>query len=280
MKLSRVVALASALLSLGWPAFAQTTPDPACVAREKTAAQQENADRDKVRAVVTRFNQGGFAALKASLPELDAALARAPAKAEERNCAGAILVRATSGSTAEALMLSLAGAKPGQATVVLPPSPYPTAALLLGSYNVESGRLPEALAYLERGLAVSPSDPKLASEAANTLAHLGRLEEALPTIDRALAGGPAMDALDRARLLRAKGFALGELKRYDAAEAAYKESLKVQPGHLGAQNELIYLARTKAGAAPTQAILLTSDKAATTSADDVLRSRMAQPPKP
>lgn len=57
----------------------------------------------------------------------------------------------------------------------------------------------------------------------------------------------------RARLHRARGFALVELSRYDEAEEAYRTSLKHEPEHGLAQRELDYIAKLKAGAAPTPA---------------------------
>jgi Flp pilus assembly protein TadD len=79
-----------------------------------------------------------------------------------------------------------------------------------------------------------------------------------------LNGNPFLDPRDHARILRTKGYALGELNRFDEAEAAYQESLKYEPNHAGALNELKYLAQRKAGAPKTPLVVMTSDKAATT----------------
>jgi Flp pilus assembly protein TadD len=46
---------------------------------------------------------------------------------------------------------------------------------------------------------------------------------------------------------RGRGFVLTELGRLDEAEAAYRESLKIEPDSERAKNELQYIARLKAG---------------------------------
>ncbi len=48
--------------------------------------------------------------------------------------------------------------------VVSLPSPYMWAALLLGSYTNEVKRYPEAMGYLDRGLAIQPGNPVLTNE--------------------------------------------------------------------------------------------------------------------
>ncbi len=279
VRLARLMAAAMAVAAQASAASAAVAPpDPACEARAKFAAAQQAADQAQLRSITSQVDRGGFAAIQAQSPALQALLDHAPAHRPDKTCDGSDIVYVSSTEEALTAMLMAAGRPHGETgrTVAMSTGPYPTAALLLGSLDVETGRYEQALVYLRRGLELAPTEPQLTTEAANTLSHLGRSQEALAIVDRTLSGDPALPPEQRARLLRSKGYSLGELKRYDEAESAYRESLKLQPGHVGAQNELIYLARMKAGAAPTTSLLITSDKAATTSADDVLAARRRQ----
>jgi hypothetical protein len=106
-----------------------------------------------------------------------------------------------------------------------------------------------ALTYLDRGLAMQPQNGRLTSEKATALVNLHRPGDALAMIDAWLAANPLGGATTRARLLRNKGFALVELDRLDEGEAAYRDSLKAEPGHQGALYELDYIAKLRAGGA-------------------------------
>lgn len=232
-----------------------------CVARQSASEAQEKRDNEIVKAALTDANQGGFAALKQHLAELEQVLSRAPDKLETTTCDGSAIAR---GDSMAGMLLSAAMAAkthPNQRTVILGPSPYPMAALLVGSWYVENHDLPRAEAALSKGLALSPMNPKLTSEDALVLTQLGKPAEALAVSNRVLEGNPFLDPRDHARILRMKGLALGELNRFDEAEAAYQESLKYEPNYAGALNELKYLAQRKAGAPETQTVIMRGDKA-------------------
>ncbi|MBC6982043.1 tetratricopeptide repeat protein [Caulobacter sp. 17J80-11] len=131
------------------------------------------------------------------------------------------------------------------------PSPYSEASMMAGSFYVEIQDFAAAEKALSVGLRLEPLNTELVSEAALALSRLGRNAESLAVIDRALGENTWMDALDRARLLRTRGFTLIEMGRLEEAEAAYRDSLKLQPGHKGALGELEYVAKARAGMAPS-----------------------------
>jgi tetratricopeptide (TPR) repeat protein len=143
-------------------------------------------------------------------------------------------------------------------------NPYPSIALYLGSYYDEIGKPADAVRVLDLGLSTFSEPgvdlgahiPILLGERGAALNILHRSSEALASYDRALAV-PDQPDTDRARLQRGRGFSLTELNRLDEAEAAYKDSLKLEPGNERAEHELNYIAQLKSGVAPTQGYLAT-----------------------
>lgn len=133
-------------------------------------------------------------------------------------------------------------------------NPYPVIALYLGSYYDEVGRSEDALRVLDMGLANSfmpelglgEHRPLLISERGAALIALKRWPDALKDYEDGLKNDALSDS-DRARMERGMGFVLTELDRLDEAEQAYRDSLKLEPGNVRAQNELQYIARLKAG---------------------------------
>jgi Flp pilus assembly protein TadD len=267
-QVAKVLGLSALALALSaGPSLAAQASPPAssdCVARETAEQAQEKQDTEILKAAVAAVNQGGFPALQPHVAELEQVLGHAPDKPETTTCDGSPIAR---GESMAGMLLSAAVAAkshPNQRTVVLGPSPYPIAALLIGSWYVENHDLPRAQAALSKGLALSPTNPKLTSEDALVLTQLGRPADAVALCDRTLTGNPLLDPKDHARILRNKGLALGDLDRFDEAEAAYRESLTYEPNHATALNELNYLAQRKAGAAKAPLVTMTGDKAATT----------------
>ena len=136
-------------------------------------------------------------------------------------------------------------------------NPYPSIALILGSFYVETGKFADAVKVLDAGLALSPlpkdrlgfTVPGLISERGVALGQLKRWKEALANYDAGL-GIAKMDKGQRALHNRGRGFVLVELGRLDEGEAAYKASLKLEPGNGIAKNELAYIASIKGGAKP------------------------------
>jgi tetratricopeptide (TPR) repeat protein len=235
---------------------------PACAPHDSA---QDQADGQTVDTAIEAFNKGGFSALKAFLPQLQTVLSHAPAAPQKvEYCDGAIVVHTN--SMAEYMIYSGLYSRPGgpvQAagvtSVLWVRWPYERAALMLGSYYVEAGDYQSAAAPLLEGVRIDPTDPLVTSEAAHALTMLHRFDEALAVIDRALSADLFMEAPAKARLLRGRGFALGELGRYDEAEAAYKRSLELEPGNHTAQNELDYIAGQRRGAPKTKAETINSN---------------------
>lgn len=258
-RLIAAVLLASALAFAG-AVHAETAP----AKNPQVQTAREASDEATVRAAEDAFQQRGFEGLGEHQGKLLDVLAHAPDAfpAMERRGRTVIL---RPFRTERALILSLmsADANPGLKTVAVYDT-YPMAAFLLGSLNVQLQRPEAAIAALDKGLALQPAEPVLITEKGAALILLKRPADALALYDPWLAqdDDDAADA-DRARMLRAKGFALIELNRLEAAEAAYRASLKLEPDHDLAKRELAYIARLRAGAPPADVEMTTGDKAKT-----------------
>lgn len=126
-------------------------------------------------------------------------------------------------------------------------SAYPRAFFYLGFIAVGDRDYNTAIAWLDKAYALEPSNPKIALEKAQALMGLKRHAEALNLFKQASAVGPFTSGADAARGLRGQGFVLIELGRHEEAEDALKASLKLDPNSDMAKNELLYLARLKAG---------------------------------
>jgi len=74
-----------------------------------------------------------------------------------------------------------------------------------------------------------------------------RWAEALAAYDAALAAVGDDDTKAKALIMRGRGYVLTELNRLDDAEAAYNDSLKVDPGNTLALHELDYIKKLRAG---------------------------------
>jgi len=219
-----------------------------------------------VKAAYDAFGHGGFAALADHLAALQRVLDHAPKGFQvvqegptEVVYGGREMGRFLALSAEIQAQAKAAGQSPK--AVTWRQSPYPEASLLIGSYYNEQRQWDRALPILQRGLKLSPADPKLVTETGSTLCQSRRCDQALPLYAQILATDPVLSAQDRARILRAQGYALTELNRLDAAEQAYNDSLKFEPDHQGARHELAYIAHLRAGAAPAAGVLSTADKA-------------------
>ena len=129
----------------------------------------------------------------------------------------------------------------------------------LGWYYNDTRQHAQALVPLEQAVSLNPNNIDVAAECNQALNGLGRFSDSLSNYDRLLAG--TLSALDRARLLRGKGLALTELNRLDEAAAAYEESLRLEPGHKGAEGELEYIRRLRMGGRAAPLIFKTYEKA-------------------
>jgi tetratricopeptide (TPR) repeat protein len=228
---------------------------PPCAPRD---AAQESRDREVLKAANEAGAHGGVPAAMKQVKALEEALGHAPAKLNGlETCDGVVYLR--TGAMTDFLVISAKFTKaPGVKSVQWVPTPYPDISLLLGSLYNEKQQWDLAIAALRRGLALEPHDPLLASETAHALNMAGRFEESLAVSDQGLAGSILMKDEDRARLLRMRGFALGELRRYEEAEQAYRDSLDLAPNNPTALNELKYLAQQRKGAPPAPTISVNS----------------------
>jgi tetratricopeptide (TPR) repeat protein len=211
-------------------------------------------DRQVVTEILAAEQIRGFDAARDRMPELQAILAHAPtpfSPVEER--AGTVYIREARPEACLAAMLSFAARKTParQKRAICVDNPYPDAALLIASYLDDIGRPEEGLAMLDRGLAFDPQSPVLVAEKGAALNMLHRAAEAVAVYKAGIAEIPILDDWQRGMMLRGEGFALVELKRYDEAAQAYKDSLKIDPNHGHAAQELNYIARVSAGGSTT-----------------------------
>ncbi len=256
--------LAAVLIANPVGVRAQSTAPPAPA--EQSASPQEQQDEATVAAGFDTVSKGGITALAASLPALEQVLDRTPKgyqEVEERD--GKVFFR--SGEFSEYLQFTAwqqaRWTAKGEAfrEIVWLADPYPRASLMIGSYYNEVRQPEAALVALNRGLAFAPHSPYLVTEAAIALGQLRRMAEALDLDNRALGDDGFLTDSNRARILRSKGYMLTELGRLDEAEQAYRDSLKLDPDHKGAKEELQYIAHLKAGRAPTPSYFPTTEQA-------------------
>jgi tetratricopeptide (TPR) repeat protein len=201
---------------------------------------QEQKDRTALAAIMADFKANGLNGLAAAFDDLQDMVDRTP-HGEIPDCDGVHYVRVatpTPGAQGDA-------ADPGR-VANLPPSPYPLAAASLGAGYTALSQWTDAERVLARGLALDPQNPTLVSGEAFVLSRLGNSAKGLELCDQYLS--LSQPPLDRARVLRTRGFLLGELGRYEEGLAAYRESLSLQPGDAQAQNGIAYLTKRKAGA--------------------------------
>lgn len=205
-----------------------------------------DADADVVLATEADVQRSDLVSVRDHEADLRQVLAHMPQPfVRERTENGRIFYRGDRAADCVRFALTL----PPPHTLICEGNPYPSAAFYLGSYLNEVGQPDDALAVLDLGRIAGPDSPVLATERDASLMALHRWDEALAGADRGLSV-VGLAPLDRARLLRNRGYALTELKRLDEAQAAYEDSLKLDPGNKLATNELTYLAGLKAGAAP------------------------------
>ncbi len=268
----RLAALAAALCLGMTPTvgLAKTPSPPVPPIPDASALDpQEAKDSALVDSAMATAGKSGIVAIADSIPALQQVLERAPrdyGRTDEKD--GEIRYRAR--GLADFLLFSTAsealvkGHATGARKVVWVEDIYPIAGLLVGVYFNEIGQSDMALPALQTALALEPDNSQLVTETGMALIKLGRGPEALPLYDKTLALDIlALPDLDRARVLRAKGFVLTDMNRLDEAEQAYKDSLKLQPDHAGAKSELAYIVHLRAGGAAGPTVMTTIDKART-----------------
>lgn len=233
-------------------------------AAEPVQTRQEIEDAAAVKAIQDELKTPTD--LAPDLAKLQTVLSHAPARFPRIEAHDdVVIVRASGRSDFEALTAAVRKGPEPQRSLPLEPrfNTYAMASLLIGSYYVETRAPKAALEALEVGLALQPDNPVLLTEKGSALTLLGgRYPEELAMYDAWLASGGVASDRDRARIQRARGFALTELGRLDEAERAYLESLELDPTHAGARHELAYISELRLGGARGGTAVLTGDKAA------------------
>lgn len=207
-------------------------------------ADQEEADRKLVLKALNIMQKHDLHAVEKMMPDLRAAFNHAPDVPSAPELCGDSIIHYSDDMTSF-LVLSGAissGAIPGAASATQRQElPYGLLGFVVGWVEFEHKDYAAALTDYAKGLKNEPRLHSLVSEYVLTLSMMGRSEDALKAIDAFLADNPGLDDHDRANMLRKRGYALVELKRWDEAEAAYRESLKIQPGNKIAEGELDYI---------------------------------------
>jgi tetratricopeptide (TPR) repeat protein len=126
-------------------------------------------------------------------------------------------------------------------------SAYPRACYYLGFLNVKCGKFDRAIEWLDRGMGLEPTNPKLRFEKAQALIGLKRHEEALALYQSVTEPGPHVSPRDVALALRGRGFVLIEMGSLDLAESSFQKSLEVDPGNEIARKELNYISHLRRG---------------------------------
>ncbi len=205
---------------------------------------QEKADNELALTALQLLNKGDIASAQALMPQLRAAQARSPdvAPTAER-CGDAINIY--SDSTADLLLVSgLLGNIPEAAKVTVTlkgAPPYGPISFVIGWIEYEHKDFEAALKDYERARLNEPDSLALASEISSTLSMLGRAQDSYDAAAAFLAAHPSLSDKDKATLLRREGYALIDLGRLDDAEAAYNQSLKLDPGNATALGDLDYI---------------------------------------
>lgn len=246
----------SAAILCGGVASAQPANGPTAIKIQRGDAR----DLAAVQAASVAANQSGPMAIAEHVTALQAVLDRAPKSFPEFERHGDLLIVRSSRSDDQPALVAQAG-EPAPRILRAEYNTYGYASFLLGSFWNEIHEPAKAVAALDRGLVLQPRNGLLIGERGAALAALRRFDDAMASYDPWLAAGIG-SPLQRALILRARGFALIELNRLDEAEHDYLESLKLEPCHAGARHELAYIAGRRTGtehSSPSK--LLTYDKA-------------------
>lgn len=268
MKKSIIAALLIAGMSGACFVAPAAAADATAAGLAATAGQPWQEAQTILRATEADLGKGGIKSIQAHAADLERVLADSDNPFGTPAPAAGDRIMLTDGSTQVlAAMLFAAGDKSPEAQgrkAVAMANPYPSASYYLGSYYNETGKPADALRVLDIGLALKgpipglPAAldhmPGLINERGAALIAIKQWPEALANFDKGLAFKPLPDRA-RALLLRGRGFALTELGRLDDAEQSYRDSLVAEPNNARAQQELNYIARIRAGGAPTATVI-------------------------
>ncbi len=251
MRIRVAVALAGLALSMGVARADETPPSGS------PAAAPWVDDLALINQTKAEVRTAGILAIEKHREQLEKALSGAKHSMELAAAARPTSFVLTDGpaDTLAALTLAATSKSSGVVSTAAVQNPYPSISFYLGSYYDELEKPQDALRVLDAGLTLSTL-PDLDSgetravillERGSALLALRRWQDAMQNEDRGL----KMSDLDnriKAHFYRGRGYALTELNQLDDAEDAYKESLNLEPGNKGAENELKYIAGLKLGA--------------------------------
>lgn len=210
---------------------------------------QEKADNELALTALQLLNKGDIASAQALMPQLRAAQGRSPDVAPKAERCGDT-INIYSDSTTDLLVVTgLLGNIPdaGKVSVTLKGAPpYGPISFVIGWIEYEHKDFEAALKDYNRAKLNEPDSLALASEISSTLSMLGRAQESYDAAAAFLAAHPGLSDKDKATLLRREGYALIDLNRLDDAEAAYNQSLKLDPGNATALGDLDYIRQQRA----------------------------------
>jgi len=135
---------------------------------------------------------------------------------------------------------------------------YPRAHYYMGFISVKRKQFERAIAFLDKGQTLEPTNPMFVFEKAQALFHSGRKREALALYEQVTQLSPHVSGHDLARARRGRGFVLVELGDLDGAEAAFVSSLEFEPDNKIALHELRYVQHLRQGGAASIAQVVPS----------------------
>jgi len=140
-------------------------------------------------------------------------------------------------------------------TVSWTPLSYTRAWYLVAFLAIEDKQGAEAERAIDQALTLEPDRALLLNEKATILQQLpARLNDSLAynhkAIDSQRCASAAAHKADLSRAWRSLGVALIDLGRFDEADAALGESLKIDPGNRMTINELVYLEKMRGNKPP------------------------------
>lgn len=184
-----------------------------------------------------RVRPGAPADIQPAVGDLETALKEAPAAIPKiQDCPGELRIQVSGSTEAQAWMVWVASEydrKHFNKAGTTWSNPYASLVMYAGSYYDEMRDYHAAERVLRRGLTLAPLDALISSELAFALSQQGRHAEALAVADAALGQVFVADPVSRGLLQRKRGWALGEMGRFDEAIAAYREAIKLRPEYEG-----------------------------------------------
>lgn len=152
-------------------------------------------------------------------------------------------------SPAESLLYGAMAAKERRAAVVLPQSAC-YSIYLKGYALIDLNRSDEAKSFLERAVAMAPSNAQFLGELAEWYKNRKDWDTAWSLFKRAddasAVSPPDRRTPDKSRAMRGLGYILIEQGKFDDAEKIYRDCLRMNPDDDRAKKQLDYIAQQRA----------------------------------